>query len=467
MAIQLPPSTNVDALVDAIRRATLSGEPLVLMPGVHLTKPGVKLVTKIGPKGLVMAGTRTTPLGPFTVIQRPDFSIGTPPQNIKDNNYGLYFVPSRPSSVEGIVFREHPPLGPNQDPFEFGIIQQGDIEIGGFELDCNMRKQHLKPKEAAHSFMLGFSGASYKVDNPGPGKLERRVFVAFHSVTLRDIKLLNGGFSDDVRIEPGYDPQPPGYFRPNIASIKMTGITGNQNRVNGGNSIRFGGLSQKVTIDNCDLDSLILEFDEDWSIYPGPEGPFQPSGWNVAGVKARVISFNAGGDVQTLTAQNLDAHQSFTVDNAAGKILDSRLALLANDVQLAHLRELLFENCAFTLPQKAGRVGGLDLRTKAGKPFFASFKNCSFTNSSGVQAGQLIRTEAHKDDPTASVTADFENCKYPSAFATDTAHVAILDHKGDYTFLKADLAGLDTSKAIIAKNAVVTDQGATVRYQIP
>src|SRR4249920_1462484 len=99
MAIQLPPSTNVDALVDAIRRATLSGEPLVLMLGVHLTKPGVKLVTKIGPKGLVMAGTRTTPLGPFTVIQRPDFSIGTPPQNIKDNNYGLYFVPSRPSSV--------------------------------------------------------------------------------------------------------------------------------------------------------------------------------------------------------------------------------------------------------------------------------------------------------------------------------------------------------------------------------
>src|ERR1700692_2131498 len=124
-------------------------------------------------------------------------------------------------------------------------------------------------------------------------------------------------------------------------------------RVNGeGNSIRFGGLAQRVAVNNCDIDSLILEFDEDWSTFLGPPGPFQPSPWNGTGVKARTISFNAVGPVQTIDAANLDAGASFTVSNAAGQISGSRLTLAPNDVQLANLRQLLFQNCVFTLPQK-------------------------------------------------------------------------------------------------------------------
>jgi hypothetical protein len=66
--------------------------------------------------------------------------------------------------------------------------------------------------------------------------------------------------------------------------------------------------------------------------------------------------------------------------------------------------------------------------------------------------------------------ADFENCRYePGSARTHcpTPHVAILNYQGDYTFLKADLAGLYVAPAIKAGSAQVIDQGATVRYHIP
>ena len=111
-------------------------------------------------------------------------------------------------------------------------------------------------------------------------------------------------------------------------------------RVNGeGNSIRFGGLAQRVAVNNCDIDSLILEFDEDWSTFPGPPGPFQPSLWNVTGVKARTISFNAVGPVQTIDAANLDARASFTVSNAAGQLSDG-LTVYGIDSETGALRAL-------------------------------------------------------------------------------------------------------------------------------
>jgi len=466
MAVQLPPSNDVNALADAIQQATTSGEPLELLPGVHLTRPGIQPLTFIGPKGLAMGG----PPGPLTVatIQRPNFSVGNNPRQITDDNYGLFFIPSPPTDPEtaGLRFRFHPPTPPVNIPFEFAIIQRGDIKLGNFHLDCNMGQQRLKAGSAQHSFMLGFAGASYRITPPGPNGLERRVFVAFNSVTLRNIKLLNGGFADDIRIEPGHDPDPPGFFRPNIGAVDMAEITTGK-RVNGeGNSVRFGGLAQHVTIKQCDIDSLILEFDEDWSTFPGPPGPFQPSLWNVADVKARAISFNAVGPVQTLTAVKLDAITSFTVSNAAGQV-SGNLTLLPNDVQLANLRQFLFQNCVFNLPQNAGTVNGLDLVTKPGRTLSARFQGCRFTTASGAEKGHLILSES-TNDPANQVTADFENCGYGPALANSNIFVANLGLSGDYTFLKADFAGLDITKAIHFKSGSgqIIDQGATVRVHI-
>ena len=464
--IELPPSSDVNALANAIQQATTSGEPLVLLPGVHLTKPGIKPVTQIGPKGLVMGGT-PRPLT-FATIQRPRLSVGNNPQHLTDDNYGLFFVPSHPTRTElkGLQFHFHPPAPPVNIPFEFAIIQRGDIKIGDIHLDCNMGQQELKPKSAPHSFMLGFSGASYRLA-PGPNKLERRVFVAFNSVTLRNIRLLNGGFADDIRIEPGFVPHPPGFFRPNIGLVEMAHVTTGR-RANGeGNSIRFGGLAQRVAVNNCDIDSLILEFDEDWSTFPGPPGPFQPSLWNVTGVKARTISFNTVGPVQTVEAANLEARASFTVSNAAGEISGSRLTFAPNDVQLANLRQFLFQNCVFTLPQKAGIVNGIDLITKPGKTCSTRFQGCEFTTAGAVEKGHLILSENTKD-PANQVTADFENCRYDPAFANADIFVANLALRGNYTFLKTDFTGLDITKAIkFSKTGKMIDQGATVLVQIP
>ena len=477
MPVQIPPSNDVNALAKAIHKATTAGEALELLPGVHLTKPGVKLTTPIGPKGLVMRGSKPDASGQVARIQRPDFSIGTDPRHVIDDNYGIYLIPAPPGPQEllGLVFHVHPPLSPKGKPFEFAILQRGDIKIGGFELDCNMGNQRLEgvPKHAAaHSFMLGFSGASYPFPD-GPGGIQRRVFVAFDSVELSDIKLQRGGFADDVRTEPGFDPHPPGFFRPNVANVNISGIADDpaSPRVNGqGNSIRFGGLAQRVTVANCDFDSLILEFDEDWRIFPGPPGLFQESEWHVNRIQARVISFNAKGPVQTLSARDLLARESFTVSSAAGTVVDSRLALRSGDLEYFDLRRFLFEQCAFKLPENAGAVSGLDMRTKRHTTFSAAFRNCSFLAAPGFQSGQLIRTESHSNDATARVTADFENCRYPPDFGTQKfpdTHLAILNQQGDYTFLKADLAAVDIAQAIKAPGAQITDQGARITYHIP
>ena len=464
MAIQLPPSNDVNALANAIQLATTTGQPLHLLPGVHLTKPGFQPLTPIGPKGLTMGG----PTGPLTVatIQRPGFSVGKNPRHSTDDNFGLFFIPAKPRSLKGLQFQFHPPMPPTNFPFEFAILQRGDIKIGNFHLDCNMGHQHLKPKSAPHSFMLGFSGASYRV-TPGPNKIERRVFVAFNSVTLENIKLLNGGFADDIRLDPGFAPNPPGAFRPNVGLVDISGITTGVRSNGEGNSIRFDGLAQNVNIRDCDVDSLILEFDPDWSTFPGPPGPFQQSQWHVARVRARAISFNAVGPVQALNASGLDAAQSFTVDNASGQIANSRLNLLTNDVQFKDLRQFLFQNCDFTLPQIAGTLNGIVLMTKAGQTFSASFQGCRFKAAGAVQNGRVIQS-LKSTDPANQVTADFANCDYGPALTNPGIFVANIGLKGDYTFLKSDFGNLVITTAVnMNVPGQVIDQGAALLFRIP
>jgi hypothetical protein len=107
-----------------------------------------------------------------------------------------------------------------------------------------------------------------------------------------------------------------------------------------------------------------------------------------------------------------------------------------------------------------------------GKTFSARFQSCSFTIASGFQSGQLINTEKRPNDTTSRVTTEFESCRYEPGFGTPAlpnTHVAILNYQGDYTFLKADLAGLYTKQAIKINpsSAKVIDQGTTVLYHIP
>jgi hypothetical protein len=70
MTIQLPPSGDTDALTEAIKTASATNQPLVLLPGAHLTKPGYNLTIPVGPNGLDMSGTSDA------LIQRPDHSVG-------------------------------------------------------------------------------------------------------------------------------------------------------------------------------------------------------------------------------------------------------------------------------------------------------------------------------------------------------------------------------------------------------
>src|SRR5437016_980246 len=167
MPIDLPPSDNTDSLSKAIEQATTTGEQLRLLPGTHFTKPGVRILTPIGPKGLTLTGPG--PIAPLKSnvarIQRPDRSIGTDPLKRTDDNYGLFLIPAVPTKEEiaGIEWQTHRPK--KGDPFQYGIVIRGDIKIGGLTVDCNMGNQGLEklPKDKVeHSAMLGISGSTYK-----------------------------------------------------------------------------------------------------------------------------------------------------------------------------------------------------------------------------------------------------------------------------------------------------------------
>ena len=103
MAIQLPPSGDINTLANAIETATATNQPLVLLPGVHYTKPGYNLSIPIGPHGLSLTGTAAAH------IQRPDHSVGDNPLHRRDDNFGIFLVPSAPTTAEvaGIQWQTH------------------------------------------------------------------------------------------------------------------------------------------------------------------------------------------------------------------------------------------------------------------------------------------------------------------------------------------------------------------------
>ena len=471
MPIDVPPSNNTDALISAIQAASEKGEAVRLLSGTHLTKPGYRLLTPIGPKGLVMSGPKPGPLVPPARIQRPDRSIGIDPPGRTDDNFGIFLIPSAPTKAElaGIEWLTFQPK--TGAPFEYGIVIRGDIRISSVTVDCNMGNQGLeglsKDKDE-HSAMLGFSGFTYEAPN-GPQGQKRQVFVGFNSVVLTDITLERGGFADDIWF-------PPGYFRPNIGLVQLTRIV-SQRRVNPRRaSVGFSGLTQRVTMKDCNLDTLHLELDEDWSTFPGPKvgiaPKFQPSVWSLSRITARGMAFAAKGAVQTLTAANLNVTETFQVHFAAGSISNSQLALSVVDRRLFGLRSFLFSNCVWNLAQEAGGVvPGLVLSANFARPFSATFRNNTFSTAGGFQSGQLINTGDHTTDAANQINATFNRCRYQPGFATPQSpntHVGRLQQQGNYTFLKADLAGRDPSQLFVLNpHAQQIDQGTTVLYHIP
>ena len=294
--------------------------------------------------------------------------------------------------------------------------------------------------------------------------LRVRYLVGFNSVTLSDITLERGGFADDIWF-------PPGYFRPNIGLVQLDRIV-SKSRVNPRRaSVGFSGLTQRVAMKDSKLDTLHLELDEDWSTFPGPQigltPHFQPSVWSLSRITARGIAFAAKGPVQTLTAANLDVTDTFQVHFVAGSISTSRLALSVEDRRLFGLRSFLFRNCVWNIAQGAGGVvHGLVLSSNFGRPFSATFRSNTFSTAAGFQSGHLIDTGDHTTDAANQITANFDHCQYQAGFATPSfpqTHVGRLQQQGNYTFLKADLAGLDAAQVFL-KNAQTQeiDQGTTV-----
>jgi hypothetical protein len=456
MAIQLSPSGDKDALTNAIKTATATNQSLVLLPGVHFTKPGYKLTIPIGPNGLDLSGTSDA------LVQRPGCSIGRNSLQRTDNNYGLFLLPARPLIPEPaeMSWQSHQPtVGP---PLEFIIMTSGKVKISGLTLDCNMGNQELEglPKRAVeHSAMLAISGTQYDFSIPsGPRRI---VFVGFEEVQLENLTLVRGGFADDIMF-------PPAYFRPNIDRVNLTHLMSEQRVNNSRSSVSFTGLSQQVTIRDCKLDSLTCEEDAIWSEYPGPTGPFERSLWSVNQVQTRAMGYAAKGDVLNLTASGLNVSENFSINEASGTMSDSHLVVVTENRRLIRLRDFRFANCAWVLkPDATNHVGGIVPTPAYNLPFSATFDNNSFVVDGSFESGQIIATGQHSPPnlPDNKITARFSNCEFQPGLGTN-AHVAVLAERGDYTFDKADLQGLDLKQAIIAPHPPI-DLVSSLGYHIP
>src|SRR4051794_32530476 len=337
MTIQLPPSSDTSALTNAIETATATNQSLVLLPGVHLTKPGYELTIPIGPHGLHLSGTSDT------LIQRPDTSIGNNPLHRTDNNYGLFLIPARPlipepADMEWQTFQ--PSVGP---PTEFLVMTSGTVTISGVTLDCNMGNQGLaglSKKLVEHSAMLGISGTQYDFSTPrGP---KRTVYIGFEEVLLENLTLVRGGFADDIMF-------PPSYFRPNIGRVTVSNVTSGPRLNTFRASVAFTGLSQQIAVRDCSLDSLGFEEDTPWSEYPGPPGLFERSSCSLDQVQSRAMGFAMKGDVLRLTGSGLDVNQSFSINEVSGRISDSHFVVATENRRLIRLRDFHFDNCTWVL----------------------------------------------------------------------------------------------------------------------
>ncbi len=122
-------------------------------------------------------------------------------------------------------------------------------------------------------------------------------------------------------------------------------------------------------------------------------------------------------------------------------------------------------------PDATNHVSGIVPTPADNLPFSATFDNNSFVVDGSFESGQIITTGQHSPPRFHDnmITARFTSCKFqpwPGTTANSNAHVAVLAERGDYTFDKADLQGLNLKQAIIAPQAP-QDLGGSVEYLIP
>ena len=241
----LSPSSDPSALVTAIARATRAAHKLVLQPGTYPTLPGRGVKISIGANGLTISGPFAKL--PLSTIRRPDAAIDL---EQPDNNYGLFFVPEKPSDAEWEAITQW--QNSTNASTQYAIITRGSIRLENLQIDCNMGNQGLHEQMPSatieHSAMVGFAGKSF-THRKYPGKT---LYVGFKEVILKNIVTLNGGYADDIWFSRGY-------FRPNIESVLIQRIS-SKNRINRKRaSISFSGLAQKIEISQANIFRLEAE----------------------------------------------------------------------------------------------------------------------------------------------------------------------------------------------------------------
>lgn len=438
--IELPASGSEDALVDAIAAATAADAPLHLGPGVHFTKPGRADLIPIGAHGLSIAA-QPPAQGPVT-IRRPDGSIDLAEP---DRNYGLFFVPERPTPDEEAQLTWRP--GSDADgQIEFDVIIRGRIRIDGLRIDCNMGNQGLAPPPAPnvaeHSTMLGFRGRAFTLS--GPGEVPRRVaYVGFESVELTNLVIENGGFSGDVWISRGG-------FYPNIVDFVVDQVTStprlNQKRA----ALDFSGLCRTVTITDSRLASIGLEHTTGitYDQLPRVEPDFVPSAWRIVDVATDGVDLGASGFVYEIEATRLTTRRFYYVDRAGGTVSDSSL-VVDERRRMNRLPGFEFHRVRWTLPPDAdGHVQGLRPTSLKGDPCRVAFIDNTF-RAPGAATGEILDSEYSNGNPHNTVDVSAVGCTYPDDFGTDPARpIARVNERGVWRFAQADLGTLDPDVAL-------------------
>jgi hypothetical protein len=444
--ILLPPSNSETALVDAIELATTTGRPLLLEPGRHFTKPGQLNTIEIGPHGLRMAARRVI-AKEESVIQRPDFSI---PAKKPDDNFGLFFVPEAPSS--GDLSRANWRPGSDKNgAFEFAIFPGGSIEIQDLVIDANMGRQNIDPldNKSSRSVMIGFAPKVYPAGVAPDGKTPRRAYVLFRAVRLHDLRIIRGGFADDIRFTPFQSP-----VYPIIGEVVAANIRSSERVNDQGSTLDFTGPPARVDISSADISQLHCESDADWRAVPRGTDDFVPSKWTLEGITARFIDFAMAGKIIDLTGTRLATTVACQIQLVGGTISDSVLAVQpGKQARNFRLAGLTYDHVAWRfMPDPEGKVTGLWLGGDANDGSVATYLNNTFemipVPGRPPPSGQLIFS-VFSGPVGNAVDATFRDCTFRGGFGSlPGTKIAVVEERGVWRFNLADFNGLTEAEAL-------------------